>query len=455
MPCVDLRSFQKVSINIKLLVLSFTFLVVSVFISGTGYAVHKGAGGLTCGQCHTMHNSQGGVSLEGATGGSIVLLRGNVTTRAQIHNLCLQCHASNGSQADVAQQPHGQVAPKVYSTGSWDFKTDAFSKIGAGGNFSTELDSGWEATTADFLGYGHSLGATNVTPPGGDVAIAEFSCTNCHDPHGANIRTDSKINLFRNLKVDAFGAGSNSGVKFRDEPTRTWYQFDSYVGGVNGGYFGGSETDNGSQVIWPVYKGTLTGNAVSDSANSNAYATGWDGDGGVTMSKWCAQCHDNWHEDVGGTNNQAHVTTPGGQYDLNLDTRRHAVNSMMPRAAAPGCALNCHVSLLDRTNYDNAAIIDGKGLPVTASQYYTSNSYYLPECGVAGNPGCGPGMDTEHGGTSGNNHKVFCLTCHFAHGGPYYDNLRWDYLASVSATEPRQTANTIESTTGCQLCHNR
>jgi len=444
------------SIYVRLFAVIFFFLAVS--IPGIGHAVHKGAGGLTCGQCHTMHNSQGGSDLEGTSGGAIILLRGDVTTRADIHKLCLQCHASNGAQASIGQQPHGQMAPKVYSSSSfWNFKTDAFNLIGAGGNFSTELDSSWGATTPTALGYGHSLGATNVTPPGGDAVIAEFSCTNCHDPHGTNVRTDAKVNLFRNLKVNAYGAGANSGVKFRDEPTKTFYEFNSYVGGVNsyvgGNYFGGSEIDKGSEVIWPVYKGTLTGNPISDSLKSNSYATGWDGDGGVTMSKWCAQCHDKWHEDISGATNQAHVTTPSGNYDLDLDTRRHAVNSMMPRAAAAGCALNCHVSLLDRTNYNNDAIINGKGLPVTASQYYSSNAYYLPECGAAGNPGCGPGMDTEYGGTSGNNHKVFCLTCHFAHGGPYYDNLRWDYLAGIASGS--QTANSIESTTGCQLCHNR
>jgi|GEM_PF-1384388 len=414
-------------------------------------AVHKGAGGLTCGQCHTMHNSQGSSGLGGSAGGSIILLRAEVNSRAEIHKLCLQCHGSNGSMATVGHQPHGQQAPKVYSTGTWDFTTDPFNKIGAGGNFSTELDGNWALTTSDYLGFGHSLGATNVTPPGGDTVIPEFSCTNCHDPHGTSSPSDTKINIFRNLKVYARGAGANSGVKFKNDPTKPYYEMRSYVGGVNGSYFGGSETDNAGQVIWPVYRGSLTGNPVTDSPNSNSYGTGWDGDAGVTMSKWCAQCHDNWHEDFTPTN-QAHVYTPGGQYDLDLDTRRHAVNSMMPRAAGPGCAASCHISLLDRTNYNTALIQAGKGLPVTASQYYSANAYYLPECGAAGNPSCS-GMDTDYGGTSGNNHKVFCLTCHFAHGGPYRDNLRWDYLESVASGA--QSPNGIASNQGCQLCHNR
>ncbi len=418
-------------------------IIVLLLFSHKADAVHKGAGGLVCGLCHTMHNSQGNSGLGGASGGSIILLRAEVNSRAEIHKLCLQCHASNGSMANDTHPPQNVVAPKVYSTATWT-QNDPFNKIGAGGNFSTELDSNWNTTTANYLGYGHSLGATNVLPPGGDVSIPEFSCTSCHDPHGASSPSDAKINIFRNLKVNATGAGANAGIKFYSGTTEEYYKHKSYVGGVNGSYFGGSETDGAGQVIWPVYRGTLTGNPVTDSANSNSYGTGTDtsdptnGTAPATMSRWCAQCHDNWHEEIVPSNLNR---------STDLDSRRHAVNSMMPRGASAGCATGCHVSLLDRVNYDDALIQAGKGLPVTASKFYSANSYYLPTdtTGASFN-----GMDDVSGG---DNHKVFCLTCHFAHGGPYRDNLRWDYLASVATGD--QTANGIPSNIGCQLCHNR
>ncbi len=441
-----------ISMSIKNVAFSAAILTLGLFgTQSTVYAIHKGAGDLVCGNCHTMHNSQGEGGLGGNSDGSLILLRGPVGTRAEIHKLCLQCHATNGAQAEVQHAPQSVKAPKVWSSAAWT-SDDAFNKIGSGGNFSSELDTSWTKITTDKLGYGHSLGATNILPPGGDTAISEFSCTNCHDPHGTANTADTNINIFRNLRVNPTGAGDNSGVKFKVDPAGTYYQNKSYVGGVNGTYFGGSETDNGGNVVWPVYRGTLTGNPVTDSANSNSYGTGWDGDSAQTMSKWCAQCHDTWHEDLPqGSQNQAHVYG-AGYYDLDLDTRRHAVNSMVPRASAQGCAGSCHVSLLDRSNYSTALITAGKGLPVTASQYYASNAYYLPECGVAGNPACS-GMDTSYGGTSGNNNKVFCLTCHFAHGGAYYDNLRWDYTNSVGSGT--QTANGVPSNKGCQLCHNR
>ena len=414
------------------------------------HAVHKGAGDLTCGTCHTMHNSQGSTTggsgdggLGGLAGGSLVLLRAPVSTRADIHKLCLQCHASNGAQATVYHPPQNVIAPKVYSNGAWDSTTDPFNKIGAGGNFYTELDTSWTVTTPPALGYGHSLGETNVMPPGGDQSIAEFSCTNCHDPHGTATSTSTSINIFRNLKVNPTGAGANSGIKFYTGTTE-YYLHKSYVGGVNGSYFGGNETDNAGNVIWPVYRGTLTGDPVTDSPNSNSYGTGTDPQGStdgtskVTMSRWCAQCHDDWHEEIVPSNLDR---------SSDLDSRRHAVNSMIPRASAAGCATGCHVSLLDRANYSDALIQAGKALPVTASKFYTANSYYLPTdtTGSSFN-----GMDDL---TGGDNHKVFCLSCHFAHGGPYYDALRWNYANSVGAGS--QSGNAIASNVGCQLCHNR
>ena len=76
-------------------------------VSQDAQAVHKNYDNqLTCGNCHTMHNSQGSTatgdgnaSLGGNLGGSLVLLRGAVSNRSQIHKFCLQCHASNGAQA--------------------------------------------------------------------------------------------------------------------------------------------------------------------------------------------------------------------------------------------------------------------------------------------------------------------------------------------------------------------
>ncbi len=425
-------------------------LLLVFFIPTYTYGVHKGAGGLVCGSCHAMHNSQGGQGLGGMSGGSLVLLRGQVGSRKDIHKLCLECHGSNGSQAGVSHAPQNVKAPKVYSNGSWT-EDDPFNLIGAGGNFYWELDANWDTTTPAGLGYGHSLGATSVLPPGGDAVIDEFTCTNCHDPHGTTSQDDPDVNIFRNLRVNALGAGANSGVKMGVSGAGTTWNL-SYVGGVNGTYFGDNEKDSAGNTIWPVYRGTLTHNPGygpgTDQPNSNAYGgKGLNGTNKI-MSDWCAQCHDNWHEGISTTNKSAYNCA---EYSVTCrDWRRHPVSTVIPRRAGKGCGRGCHPSYLDRTNYDVNLIISGKGLPVTMPQSYTYPPtipwfvYYLAwETPCDDTQSC---MDSFA-------ENVFCLTCHFAHGGPYYDALRWNYHTDVATGDQRGLG--IPSTKGCQLCHNR
>jgi len=447
---------------------------LGLVIPTSSIAIHKGAGGLVCGQCHTMHNSQGAAELGGAAGGSLLLLRANVSSRENIHKLCLQCHASNGPLASTAHVPQNVMAPKVYSSASWTMN-DPFNLIGSGGNFSSELDSSWNVTTDFALGYGHSLGATNVTPPGGDEIIGAFSCTNCHDPHGTSEPNSTTINMYRNLRVSALGAGSNSTIQFRNYTHTTvdrgrWT--GSYVGSLsagesNGSYFGGTELDNAGQVIWPIFTtkwGALTGNPSSDNGKTNYYSgvqdSGVDGNY-YGMGKWCAQCHDNWHERIDTTNKVYDWSAPD-PWDYRY-WKRHPVNAPVPRNAVPrsdgsGCANGCHGSFLDRSNYTTDLIMQGKAIPVTAIQngFYTNGQvYYLPNCNEYPGWSC-PTSDEGTMADWPNNTappRVFCLTCHFAHGGPYYDALRWGYTSMVTSGD--QTGNPIPAKVGCQLCHNR
>lgn len=462
----------------RLVLMALLSLGLSLFISIPSIAVHKGAGDLVCGNCHTMHSSQGGtngMSMGGASGSFILLRSGNssINSRAEIHKLCLQCHGdgSNATQKDVVHAPQNVVAPKVYSSGSWNYTVDAFNKIGAGGNFYNELDGDWNPIDTTYLGKGHSIGAgPGIIPPGGDQPIGGegFSCTNCHDPHGANSDADTKTNVFRNLKIYATGAGNKEGVKFYTFDNTSYYRMKSYVGGVNpsgtSGYFGGSETDNAGNVIWPVYRNGLSGTPANDSNDSNSYATGFDdclncasGDNRVTMSRWCAQCHDKWHEDIETTNRKG---TGDEGYLFPRVWWRHNVNAVIPTRAYAGCALNCHRSMLDRTTYTTPLISSGKAIPVTAAYLNATEElvYYLPHRSGSAPWDCtgveGTCMDNNGSSTQTvPNHKVFCLTCHFAHGGPYYDNLRWDYTSAVSSGS--QSGNGVPSNVGCQLCHNR
>ncbi|MEK7679241.1 MAG: hypothetical protein AAB356_03515, partial [Deltaproteobacteria bacterium] len=287
-----------------------------------------------------MHNSQGRNSLvdgsansDGAGGGSLILLRGAVSARANIHNLCLQCHSADGIRATDMHAPHTRTAPKVLLGGAsspWNQDT-SFNRIGAGGDFNDECggapSSGittWTCTgNANGLGKGHSLGATAVVPPGSaDGALDYLTCTNCHDPHGveSGFTTSAIANTYRMLRKEPTGSGG--GVSPDAQGLFTIANTSSYIGGITGlsGSGGNYEPIDASTgavsatatttAIWPMFQGAMSGTASTDSPNSNYYSS--------DIANWCAACHDNWHEANDATND----TGTG-------DWKRHPVNNVI------------------------------------------------------------------------------------------------------------------------------
>ncbi|MBI5237941.1 MAG: hypothetical protein HY887_05915 [Deltaproteobacteria bacterium] len=435
--------------------------------SAPSWAIHRGAGGLVCGGCHTMHNSQGRTTLDGlatdvsgadatATKGSLILLRASVSSRAEIHNLCLQCHSSTGSRGGDVHAPHAHTAPKVLldTTLSWTQDT-SFNRIGAGGDFSYAATTGTTGTSAttwtfeagDALGKGHSLGATNVMPPGSaDAALDYLTCTNCHDPHGViSSNTASLIaNPYRMLRKGPTGSG---GGTTPDSQATVIAGTVSYIGGITGewtaspdkyipidaadGSTGISGTTDARKGIWPMFKGTMTATGVNtsgaaaDSPNSNYYSS--------DIANWCAACHDNWHESNDTSNNA------GGQNGKG-DWKRHPVNNVVLEQAC--------------TSAGTEKTCSGAGVPIIDSSF---PNYNPSVAGQAVPVVSGAGSDKTWYMQAAGSDKVFCLSCHFPHGGPYYDLLRWDYLAGGTDAPSAgvQKGNAIDATRGCQLCHNR
>ena len=381
-------------------------------------AVHAGSGELTCGNCHTMHSSQG--NSQGATMGTdtgvLKLLRSESSCSA---DLCLICHAENGASG-TTQFNSGSwqtTPPKVYLTNGVWAEGSLGRLIGAGGDFrgvgsylSTGFTAGDEDTTAGSgpsVGYGHSLCEQGVYPPGGNGGGTEatdsitgfFTCVNCHDPHGTET-TQGGINEFRNLlgNIDLQGDGKSWSSDIAD----------SYVGGVAGSASDGTDPTAAAN-IWPIGRpnASLAGVYLSDAAGESQ------------MSRFCAQCHGKWHEALTTANKTA------------TDWRRHPVDNAMV----------------------DASPLSGSDITIVDWGHYTAiyNTY--------------PGKDVDHmapisdgGGLAipvadDPADKVFCLSCHFPHAGPYYDGLRWDYQASVDVGT--QVGNGLDSSTGCQQCHNR
>lgn len=381
-------------------------------------AIHKGSGDLTCGSCHTMHSSQGGTNAPsmGGAAGSPVLLR-NANAGGGRTNFCLQCHAENGSQAGDVQNSGTRLTtpPKVFRTTIWA-NDHNFSTIGAGGDFSTEITyvAGVAApavvTYEDARGFGHSINNTAaVTPPGGNstgvataYAAGSFGCTTCHDPHGTAANT-TVINVFRNLRGGISSQASTGAVDELD--TSFGNLATSYVGGAGASNLGGTNTAAANNV-WPVYRAV---------GSQNAYS--------VEFSTFCTQCHGDWHEDLQAANGLAAAGDGNGAGDWS----RHPVGQVIEQGAGDEDS-GLNVKIIDLTNIQAAP----SGVPVA--------------------DGSGDGSYTTTAGTATTD-QVFCLSCHFAHAGPNFDALRWNYTSAVSPGN--QTGVAVPSTVGCQQCHNR
>ena len=109
---------------------------------------------LVCSDCHTMHNSRGGVPMryDDLQAPAVLLLRAESATA-----VCLACH--RGDRPSVR-------APSVTAPSNGN---------PPGGGFPADL--------ADLSHRAHALGTTPLLPTYGDADVV-MSCVTCHDPHG-------------------------------------------------------------------------------------------------------------------------------------------------------------------------------------------------------------------------------------------------------------------------------
>jgi hypothetical protein len=418
-------------------------LGLTLIASTPSMAVHKGTGqGLTCGNCHTMHSSQGGTNSTamGGTTGSFILLRGSVTSRAEIHNFCLQCHSQSGAQAGDQMNTGAFLTtpPKVHLSALW---TGAdFSTLGAGGAFGGTYAAGTytqpttdNAAGNDALGVQHSIGRSTVTPPGntttgagpGGVALTAFTCTTCHDPHGTTVTTEG-LNSYRNLKA---------GTYMTTDAQNRWTDMNlfgnlatSYVGAVAGSALSGTSPTTAAN-IWPIWRTTALQNSyLTAVAAVTLGGTALDGTiddtRHVGISAFCAQCHGAWHE-------ARYITNKSGTSDWN----RHPVNNRLVDATPTSGG---SVNIFEFAHYNQQG-------DTTQAPYTATTATKLPAAQGA--------VAATRYYADDNGDKVFCLSCHFAHGSIYNDILRWNYTSAVSAGS--QIGNGIASNVGCQQCHNR
>ncbi|OGR02612.1 MAG: hypothetical protein A2511_05255 [Deltaproteobacteria bacterium RIFOXYD12_FULL_50_9] len=353
-----------------------------------------------------MHNSQNNSkmvymgSLAGWNAATKVLQGGAAATSPQESLLvsdCVGCH-TNSTNGDTIITIGDNRIPIVFNT---NLPTNPL----AGGNFY------WVANPAFGDAYGHNVRGINAIDATLSVAPGSFTCwtTSCHD---SLTYSDEELHAsYADAKGGCQGchqrirhhaASSPSGTPAGE--TEGYYRFlcapqahiDSELGG---GCVHGIEDPAGDWEQVPTatnhntYYGGTGDEMTPDSAETSE-----------SMGNFCAGCHSYFHSPGYATWYQDN----GGGADPWF---KHPTNFVIPNTG----------------EYRN----------------FTTYSVTVP----VARPGPQPISSAGAGVVTPGTDKVFCLSCHRAHGSPYKDMLRWDY----SLMEPG--TNGASAGTGCFKCH--
>lgn len=381
------------------LTLIFSFAYAGEYHNSAWKGAPTSGDTLACSQCHTMHGSQGNVSMVyggAAMVGNIKLLR-----HATIQQLCLFCH--DGNQA-ATQIESGRIPPDIWGV------TLASGQINpSGGNFcsgGTDLSNPpCNDTTTN-----HTIGLANIIPPGGSVTFSEFTCVNCHNPHGTK--------NYRNLRGGAGVTDSYGGVDFSN--VNASYRMLS-TATCSDGTAGPCYVENDGSVSPPTGVAKYETNNVKFRKSPTNSAT--DG-----IQAFCKKCHTLFHGAAGELSGG--LPTVGGAEPATPWVRHPTLNTNISTAAS---ATNLHADLSCWTT--------GTTVGGCAEAFTTWNRVIDPN-------------GTVHDGDE----IPFCLTCHRAHGSTRHSNLIYGGAAlstkgDLDLTEVGWSNKMMRST--CNQCHNQ
>lgn len=337
-----------------------------------------------CGNCHTMHNSQDGQPVD-VNGPQKPLLKYN----------CLGCHSDSGS--DTLINSGSGAVPIVFNHAE---PTNPL----AGGNFYWVEHGGdqyghnvvtQDATLTKAPGnaactYGCHISLANITlpPSSGYDSISGMGCIGCHDTRGAHHASGQDLgNGYRLVGVPGDGT---RGFRFIAQAGEVYVDNCAHT----------PPCVMGIEAPWDVLQNPTAAahNEYQDAPkpyNFNGYGSQPQG-----ISDFCAGCHQDYH------------AWPARDYPNGGDDTpwiKHPAGVEIPATG----------EYASYTTYDPAVPV---GRPYTELSGMTA-----PLSEVR------PGQD-----------KVMCLSCHFAHAGPYPDALRWNYDDMVVNSG---------NTGGCFRCH--
>jgi len=368
-----------------------------------------------CSDCHTMHNSQDGVSVVATLGRS--LTKGD----------CVGCHTGDNG-VDPGNIPYVTNSSVEYGPdydGSGALVNASGTNSLAGGSFSTMAgNDSYGHNVVGISGQDSTLGQTppgwiastfpandgGGTDPVGDIngGVATWStqltCAGTNGCHGSHTNPDD----FADIR------GSHHGDDDVIDGTTVAksYRFLRGILGLEDDdwEFSVSETDHNQ--YYGVNR-TSTATPVTDSQ---------------TISYLCAECHGLFHSNDGTTAGSG-IIHNGTVIDNVNPWLRHPTDFAL-------------LSTDSGSEYRSYAAADGtlaSSAGITAAYNYIAPLASEVVTSVISNP--------FSGGVANPSDVVTCLSCHRAHGSAYGDMLRWDYTAMVAST------SSGFDNKGCFACH--
>jgi len=352
-----------------------------------------------CSNCHTMHNSENG---------------GNVHTGGPLGNLlktdCVGCHSSTAADTIkvIGAVGGSSRVPIVYNTVEPTYPTASTASGSdntlAGGNFY------WVEHVGDQYGHNVISHADSILTeaPGRKQGCANSchynlytwsapwagttggGCTSCHTPAHHK-------------------GGTNTAITDAEDG---WYRFlaKKHSNNSDDHSIKGFEDSDWQQTV--------------SSTDHNEYWDEFDGSSGVYgISRFCAACHGLFHSTLYGqwSENGGFKPGPGGGW-YTAPWFRHPAGIYLPDTGETS-----------KYNTDGSGPdgVTGPYNPIAPVSRQNIDSITSPSQLVVV-------------GSSGD--MISCVSCHRAHGSPYPDMLRWDYLNTCEAKQPNASC-------GCLICH--
>ena len=335
--------------------LAAALIAGGLVLGGRAAAFHE-KGVANCSGCHVAHGGEPGALAGPSVDGGLLIAESP-------SDVCLLCHADSLGSV-LGTDP--LAPPPERGAGSFVFLLEDNINDAPGGASDPILG---DASGHNLVAPGHALSADprHSLSPGGSFPASRMGCTSCHDPHGSS--------GFRMLR----GAG-------------------------------------------PVMEGVATFSGPAPDAEGTALGSGPERDGHHTaylagVSRWCANCHGQYHEPGSGASFQHPVDVPLG------------------------------AAVSQRYNeYQGDASPGGGGRPTA---YLAEVPFEDPTGDVSSTEGPGPRS------------RVMCLSCHRAHGSSAPSAGRWDFGVALLADDGRESgSHRIPNPYGdpgqgplCQKCH--